>query len=82
MFDPLFPNAQKPDVTPIDVSTILSDLDGTLTGVTVVQPDCTTPVRSRTSSVSVNDFFNAPTQSPSMCRIRGAKPGRMILVHH
>ena len=52
-------------MTPIDVSTILNDLDGTLTGVTVVQPDCTTPVRSRTSSVSVNDFFNAPTQIPA-----------------
>lgn len=42
-------------ITPIDFSTILNDMDGTLTGW---QPEGGT----RTSSVSQNAFFNAPSQ--------------------
>src|SRR5262249_23593500 len=42
-------------ITPIDFSTILNDMDGSLTGW---QPQGGT----RTSSVSKNAFFNAPSQ--------------------
>jgi hypothetical protein len=62
VLQPLFPNETGPGVTPIDFSTILNDLDGTLTGVQVVSSDCNTTVRHRTSSVSVNHFFDAPAQ--------------------
>ena len=44
-----------PGITPIDFSTILNDMDGTLTGW---QPEGGT----RTSSVSKNAFFGAPSQ--------------------
>jgi len=60
----LFPNAAEPGVTPIDFSTILNDLDGTLTGVKVVTPDCTTTVRHRTSSVSVNHCQGNELKTP------------------
>ncbi|MGH7787488.1 MAG: hypothetical protein ACRERC_11515 [Candidatus Binatia bacterium] len=54
-------------ITPIDASTILNDLDGTFTG-NCWGDDCNamqlpSPQR-RTSSVSANRFFDAPSQSP------------------
>jgi cell surface hyaluronidase len=54
-------------LTPIDSSTILNDLDGTFTG-NCWGADCDalslpSPQR-RTSSVSANRFFDAPSQSP------------------
>ena len=59
--DPLFPNTQSSDVTTIDFSTILNDMDGTLTGWAV--EDSSGSQRSRTSSVSRNRFFDAPAQA-------------------
>jgi len=49
-------------VSPVDFSTILNDLDGTLTGATGVVPGVSGAVPS--SSVSRNHFFDAPAQSP------------------
>jgi hypothetical protein len=69
-------------VTPIDSSTILNDLDGTFTGMcwgdgcdSLNQPD---PQR-RTSSVSANHFFDAPSQAPE-CRSYGVQtsPGEFL----
>lgn len=53
-YKPLF--MANPDVTPIDFSTILLDLDGTLTGMEV------SPTEPETTSVSRNEFFAAPSQ--------------------
>jgi hypothetical protein len=51
-----------PGITPIDFSTILNDMDGSLTGWTpLLSPPPPTP-GTRTSSVSQNAFFNAPSQ--------------------
>ena len=58
---PLFPNDDFGGVTPIDFSTILNDLDGTLTGMEVVDAQGAF-LRARTSSVSENRFFDAPAQ--------------------
>ncbi|MFI5394194.1 MAG: G8 domain-containing protein [Candidatus Binatia bacterium] len=52
-----------PDVlptTPVDFSTILIDLDGSLTGATGSVSSATVP----SNSVSRNHFFDAPAQSP------------------
>lgn len=46
--------------TPVDFSTILIDLDGSLTGATGSVSSATAP----TNSVSRNHFFDAPAQSP------------------
>lgn len=63
-FDPL---RKYNGITPIDSSTILNDLDGTFTG-NCWGDDCdslpaSSPQR-RTSSVSANHFFDAPSQTP------------------
>lgn len=56
-------NPQVPlQITPIDSSTILIDVDGSLTGATGKLSGDTTP--TTTSSVSRNPFFDAPAQSP------------------
>ncbi len=63
IFDPLYGN--DPNVTPIDFSTILNDLDGTLTGMV-------SSAGSRTSSVSRNHYFDAPSQTPE-CKSFGVQ---------
>ncbi|MEM7222015.1 MAG: hypothetical protein AAF495_03490 [Pseudomonadota bacterium] len=60
--DQLFPNPNFGGITPIDFSTILNDLDGTLTGMVV--EDSMSNITARTSSVSQNRFFDAPAQDP------------------
>ena len=69
-------------ITPIDSSTILNDLDGTFTGNCwgdgcdmLSEPD---PQR-RTSSVSANKFFDAPSQAPE-CLSYGVQtsPGEFL----
>ena len=62
-------------ITPIDSSTILNDLDGTFTG-NCWGDGCSTlslpnPQR-RTSSVSANRFFDAPSQNPE-CQSYGVQ---------
>ena len=54
------PGGKPQPVTPIDFSTILLDLDGSLTGATGSLSGET----AETSSVSRNPFFDAPAQSP------------------
>jgi len=54
-----------PGITPIDFSTILNDLDGTFTGWTPAGG-------TRTSSVSQNTFFDAPSQDAE-CQAYGVQ---------
>jgi hypothetical protein len=54
------PGGTPPSVTPIDFSTILLDVDGSLTGAT----GSLSGQIVETSSVSRNKFFDAPAQSP------------------
>lgn len=70
--DPTKPSTYAPlqtyvGITPIDASTILNDLDGTFTG-NCWGDDCDARMlpspQRRTSSVSANRFFDAPSQSP------------------
>lgn len=56
------PDANPLTSTPIDFSTILVDLDGTLTGARGRLSGVDRPMP--TSSVSRNTFFDAPAQSP------------------
>ena len=69
--DPLFPNPDSGNITPIDFSTILNDLDGTLTGM-IVADSSGKLVTTRTSSVSENRFFDAPAQDPE-CKSFGVQ---------
>jgi hypothetical protein len=85
--DPSAPSTYSPlqtytGITPIDSSTILNDLDGTFTGTCwgegcdmVSEPN---PQR-RTSSVSANHFFDAPSQAPE-CLSYGVQtsPGELL----
>lgn len=54
------PLASRPDITPIDFSTLLLDLDGSLTGM--VPSGAVTS--TRTTSLSANHYFDAPSQAP------------------
>ena len=69
-------------ITPIDSSTILNDLDGTFTGTCWGEGCDALPVddaQRRTSSVSANHFFDAPSQAPE-CRSYGVQtsPGEFL----
>jgi hypothetical protein len=62
-------------ITPIDSSTILNDFDGTFTE-TCWGTDCSSvappAAQRRTSSVSANHFFDAPSQTPE-CQSYGVQ---------
>lgn len=72
VLQPLFPNETGPGVTPIDFSTILNDLDGTLTGVKVAASNCR-PV-SALNSALLRQCRSLSPSSKGRPRMWGAAP--------